>query len=97
MSETQYEVRLYFNGRPDWDTEFYTATCNTESRNKAEKIAKQRHADHWSCGLSTPEAEYKYSGLVRIPKVRAVGQNPKDQVKAIEGFLGMASSEEEYL
>jgi hypothetical protein len=83
----QAEVRLYFQGRADWDTEFFEATSHTDLQNKALEIAKRAHADHSSYGPRTAENEYKHLGPV--PKVRGVGSHVHDQVAAIEGFLGM--------
>jgi len=89
MSEQlQAEVRLYFNGRQDWDTEFFKATSATDVRSKAANIAKLKRADHFNCGLATPMEEYQHRGPV-THKPKGLGTNPRDQVKAIEGFLGV--------
>lgn len=86
--QIQAEVRLYFNGRQNWDTEFFKATSNTDVLNKAMDIAKRRHADHFNCGLATSVEEYHHSGPV-AHKPKGLGTNPRDQVKAIQGFLGV--------
>jgi hypothetical protein len=83
------EVRLYYSGRADWDTEHFDASCNTDLLHKAQKIAKEKHADHFSCGRATQEEEYKHLGAPL--KVRGVGSHVHDQVAAIEGFLGVES------
>lgn len=84
----QAEVRLYFMGRQDWDTEFFTATCGTEIMTKAKQIAKAKRADHFNCGRATAEDEYKHIGPARKPKIQLPG-TVKDQVAAIESFTGM--------
>ncbi len=87
----KYEVRLYYNGRKDWDTEFFDANCNTEASNKGREIAKKMHADHHSVGQPTPMDEYKHSGPLPKRAPAALGSNVHDQVAAIEGFLGVES------
>lgn len=52
VREDWYEVRLYFNGRRDWDTKFIKAASHTPARNEAERLAKENHADHWGVGLA---------------------------------------------
>jgi hypothetical protein len=84
----QAEVRLYFLGRQDWDTEFFQATSATDVRNKAAAIAKLKRADHSNCGRATAEDEYKHSGPSRKPRVLLAG-DVKDQVAAIESFTGI--------
>lgn len=81
------EVRLYYAGRADWDTEHFDATCNTDLLHKAQEIAKKAHADHFGCGRATAEEEYKHLGPPL--RVHGVGPHVHDQVAAIEGFLGM--------
>lgn len=85
----QAEVRLFYNGRQDWDTEHFTARCATELYNKAKDIAKRHRAPHFNCGLATPEEEYKHSGPIRRPKVVAGPANPRDQVAAINAAMGL--------
>ena len=82
------EVRLYFNGRSDWDTEFFDASCATDVMAKATAIAKAKGADHFNCSRATAEDEYKHSGPTRRPKLQLLG-TMKDQVAAIESITGM--------
>lgn len=84
----QAEVRLYFLGRTDWDTEFFTATSATDIRTKAAAIAKSKRADHFNCSRATAEDEYKHSGPSRKPRVLLAG-SVQDQVAAIESFTGI--------
>jgi hypothetical protein len=87
----KYEVRLYYKGRADWDTEFFDATSHTGARNEAAKIAKQHHADHHCVGQPTPQDEYKHSGPLSKTKISALGTNPKEQVAAVETMFGINS------
>jgi hypothetical protein len=64
VQEDWYEVKLYFNGRRDWDTKFIKATSHTPARNEAERLAKENHADHWDVGLAR---------LEDIPKEAQIG------------------------
>lgn len=84
----QAEVRLYFTGRSDWDTEFFKATCPSDIYHKASVIAAKRHAVHFNCSLATPE-ERPYA----VKKLRGLSANPKDQVAAIEAHLGVDREE----
>lgn len=86
----KYEVRLYYRGRSDWDTEFFDANSNIEARNKGIEIAKKMHADHHSVGQPTPQDEYKHSGPLPKRAPAALGQDPKEQVAAVEGLLGLS-------
>jgi len=85
---SKYEVRLYYKGRADWDTEFFDANCNIEARNKGIEIAKKMHADHHSVGQPTPQDDYRHSGPLPKRAPAGLGTNPKDQIAAVEGFLG---------
>lgn len=88
----QGEVRLYFIGRVDFDTEFFKATSNTDILTKATKIAEKRRAIHFNCSLATELEEPRHTGRPdRRPK--GLGPSAKDQVKAIESFLGVGESE----
>lgn len=85
------EVRLYFTTRTDYDTEFFQATSNTDMQSKAEKIAKDRHADHFNCSVATTEDEYRHSGPARRNRTSTVN-DPKEQVDNIKSFLGLETS-----
>jgi len=74
------EVRLFFNGRVGFDIEFFDATSNTDILHKAAEIAKHKKADHFNCGLATPEEEYKRLG----PPRRGISLKEKDQIAAIQ-------------
>ena len=90
--QLQAEVRLYFNGRQDFDTEFFKATSATDVKSKAADIAKRKRADHFNCSLATPLEEYHHKGPVSH-RPKGLGSNPKDQVAAIQGFLGVEQQE----
>lgn len=83
------EVRLYFLGRLDWDTEYFTAKSQTEVYTMAREIAKQRKAYHFNCGLATEEA-YP-SGRTRIIAAPA---NLKDQIASIKAAIGYEEENE---
>lgn len=86
------EVRLYFPGREDWDTEFFHATCPTDIMTKATAIARVHHASHFTFGMATPEEEYHHRGP-RLSR-KATPSNVKDQVKAIAAAVGLDDAEE---
>ena len=84
----QAEVRLYYLGRTDYDTQHFTAVCPTDILNQATAIAKKQKADHYNFGVATAEEEYQHRGPVRrAPK--GLGASAKEQVEAIKGFLGV--------
>jgi hypothetical protein len=88
----QAEVRLYFNGRTDYETEFFTATCPTDMQMKAADRAKKRGANHFNAGIATEEDENQNSGSGRRFRTIAAPTSVKDQVAAIEASLGMEKS-----
>jgi len=91
MSEIQAEVRLYYTGRTDWDTEFFKALGPTDIMIQANVIARQARADHFNFGLATAEEEYKHRGPIR--KMKGLGSSARDQVDAVKGFLGVKEAE----
>ena len=93
MEQIQAEVRLYFLGRQDWDTEFFKAISNTDIMVQATDIAQRHRADHYNFGLATPEEEYKHSGPSRRPAPKGLGASARVQVDAIKGFLGVETEE----
>lgn len=87
------EVRLYYKGRQSWDTEFFMATSETDLLNKAKKLAKRHGADHFNCGVATPEEEQRHDVVSRRPSMRVVTSNLKDQVESIEQTMGLGRKE----
>lgn len=85
------EVRLYFIGRLDWDTEYFKATCPTDLAAKAEEIAMTKKAHHFNFGLATPEETY-VSRDHRGKKI-AISSDVKTQVEIIEKFVGLGERE----
>jgi hypothetical protein len=79
------EVRFFFTGRNDWETELFEARSETELYNKARDMAKQRRASHFNCGVATEEIRVIETG--RRPRV-IPAQSVKDQVKLIEEATG---------
>lgn len=82
----QAEVRLYYQQRQDFDTEYFSATCPTDLYNKAQKIAEERKADHFNCGIATEIDNTPV--YTRRPRISAAPSSVKDQVKFIEERLG---------
>lgn len=91
MEKIQAEVRLYYQGRLDWDIEFFQAFGPTDIMIQASEIARTRRANHFNFGLATPEEEYQHRGAPR--KVKGLGSSARDQVDAIKGFLGVEEKE----
>ena len=85
--QIQAEVRLYYKGRLDWDTEHFQAFGPTDLMVQASEIAVKHRADHFNFGLATGEEEYQHRGAPR--KVKGLGSSARDQVDAIKGFLGV--------
>lgn len=86
----QCEVRLYFLGRIDYDTEYMTATSPTDMYNKAKDMAKERKAIHFNVSSTTAD-EIKYRAqpvTTRRPGYYASLSKPKDQIEAIETVIG---------
>lgn len=90
MNQIQAEVRLYYTGRSDWDTEYFTAITNTDLMNQAAAIAKQNRADHFNFGRATEEDTRPQRSAPR-KTLKGLGSSPADQVRAIEGFLGLGT------
>lgn len=87
QQQLEGEVRLYHNGKPDFETKFFKATSSTDLKTKAAAIAKKERAVHFNCSLATAPEEYHIPGP-RL-KVRGLGSDVKEQVAAIEGHLGV--------
>lgn len=91
------EVRLYFAGRLDWDTEYIQATCATdlgtqarllaEGAKNAKGIKTRPVADHYTFGLATEQEFGPTHGMKHAP--RGLAAKPADQVKAVQEVLGM--------
>lgn len=95
METIQAEVRLYYNGRQDWDTEYFQATCVTDLVNKAEEIAnnKRPKPDHFTFGRATAvDTDDKPKNIGR--KLKGLGPSAKDHVKAIQNALGINTEDE---
>lgn len=86
----QCEVRFYFLGRTDYDTEYMTATSSTDMYNKAKSMAKERKAIHFNVSSTTAdEVTYRVQPVTtRRPGYFASLSKPKDQIEAIETVLG---------
>jgi hypothetical protein len=88
MEQIQGEVRMYYTGRIDFDTEYFQAASLGDIQLQATAIAKRNRADHFNFSLATEEVEQNYRST-RVPKVKGMGGSVKDQVKAIEFAIGV--------
>lgn len=87
------EVRLFFNTRTDWDTEYFTATCPTDMQTKAQDIAEKHGAHHFNCSMATEKDELPAGGYTRRPtRLTAGPADVKGQVAAIEESMGKSKS-----
>lgn len=86
---TTCEVRLFYNGRIDYDTEYIKANCPIDLYNKAKILAKQRNAQHFNCNIAMAGEERKPEVPIRKPRFSAAPKNVKDQVKLIEEAIGL--------
>jgi hypothetical protein len=93
MEKIQAEVRLYYTGRTSWETEYFTASSLMDVQIQATKIAKERQASHFNFGLATPEENIQENRRL-TSKVFGANIPVKDQVKAIEGALGLRTEDD---
>jgi hypothetical protein len=64
---TQAEVRLFYPGRTDWDTVYFTAKGAADMYNQAKKIAKDSHAAHFNCSVVFSETSNSVPARNRKP------------------------------
>jgi hypothetical protein len=87
QSKIQCELRLYFLGRIDYETEYFAATCPTDMMTQAKTIAKSRKANHFNIGPSLDDKE-QHRNTERRRHVTIGPSNMRDQVAAIEEAIG---------
>lgn len=87
------EVRFYYNGRQDWDTEYLSVNSAIELATRAKEMAKngtnpagqlvRATADFYNYSTATPLA--RPTDVRRRPRL---SNNVEDQIAAIEGTVG---------